>query len=419
MKLKKWKWMMSQKATISVDKKPLVIVLSRNYSTGLGLIRSLGSAGFVVHLVASARRRNSSSIASSSKYVMDSIEFLTPDIYGDEGKDITSYLVDFAKGSDRNMVLFPADDYTSMVVDMNRDVLKELYLLPNVGNLKNGEISYLMEKDVQGKLALETGMNRPYETVISLKDEITIPEDMVYPCFVKPLKSVDGEKTEMAVCATREELLNCLKGMQSQFAKRSVLVQEFLNIDKEYDVGGVCLGDKVYIPGVIEKTHVARHERGVTMAGRMVPCDVLGNQLEKVKDMLVRLNYTGMFDLEFNCVGDEIYFNEINFRSGGPHFFYYHNGVNLPAIFVKGITGMEQDENTEIKEFGKTFVYEKVAWEDHINGFMSKKELRETIDKADFTLLRNDDDPAPGKIFERKIRLSALKHRVLNIIKRK
>ncbi|MBQ4467549.1 MAG: hypothetical protein II918_04950 [Firmicutes bacterium] len=405
---------------ITVDQKPLVIVLSRNYSTGLGLIRSLGQAGFEVDLVASARRKNSSVIASSSKYTGHSVEFLTPMIYGDEGRDITDYLMEQGPKDRRTKVLFPADDYTASVVDLNRDLLKEYYLMPEVSGGERGTLTRMMSKDVQGEFAREAGLERPYEIAIYLGDDFDIPSDLPYPCFIKPLKSVDGEKTEMAVAGSFEELVAILNGMKAQFRDRSVLVQEFLNIEKEYDVGGVCLGDEVIIPGVIEKTHLAEHERGVTMAGRMISKEILGDALPKLENMLKTIGLKGMFDLEFNLSGGRLYFNEINFRSGGPHYFYYLNGVNLPELFVKSLCGMDiTEDNREIKEFGKTFVYEKVAWEDHINGFLTKKELKEVIDSADFTLLANVDDPAPAKIFARKIRLSLIKQRILKGLKRK
>ena len=51
---------------MSVGEKPLVIVLSRNYSTGLGIIRSLGAAGYTVDMVASTKKKGSSIIASCS-----------------------------------------------------------------------------------------------------------------------------------------------------------------------------------------------------------------------------------------------------------------------------------------------------------------------------------------------------------------
>ena len=399
------------------DNKPVVTVLSRNYSTGLGLIRSLGSAGYTVDLVASARRRNSSDIAAASKYVRNSVEFLTDSVYGSKGEEIAEHLLGSAGKEDGQKVLFPADDYTTYVMDMNRESLKDCFVMPGIKGGKSGDLCRLMEKDVQGELAREAGLKRPFETVVSLGEEKALPPDIVYPCFIKPLKSVDGEKQEMAVAANRQELEAVLGHLRKSYPDRSVLVQEYLNIDKEYDVGGVCLGERIIIPAVIEKTRIAEHEVGVTMTGRLLPLDTLGDKT--LKPLLKMLDYYGMFDLEFNLCGGSAYFNEINFRSGGPHFSYYLNGVNLPDIFVRGVTGQEiGQEEEKLKSFGKTFVYEKVAWEDFIHGFMNKSELARTISDADYTLLANADDPEPGRIFEKKIRLSALKNKTLKFLKR-
>ena len=402
-----------------ISDRPSIIVLSRNYSTGLGLIRSLGAAGYTVDLLASARRKNSSSIASSSKYVRRSVEFLKPDIYDDRGEEIVEYHLKIAQDEEGRRVLFPADDYTTSVIDLNRERLSAHYLMPGTGDGTDGQLLKLMQKNIQGQYALDAGLTRARETVVSLED-MKIPGDLPYPCFVKPLKSIDGEKQEMAKCENEKELNAVLKAMGESFAHRSVLVQEYLDIDKEYDVGGVCLGDRAIIPAVIEKTRIAEHERGVTMTGKMVEREVLGDVFPKLVSMLRSLDYYGMFDLEFISARGKLYFNEINLRSGGPHYSYFLNGVNLPDIFVRGICGIEPEpKDVTLESYGKSFVYEKVAWEDHINGFMTKAELDDTIGKADFTLLAQADDPAPGKIFSKKIRLSMLKQRTLKLLKGK
>ena len=67
-------------------------MLSRNYSTGLGVIRSLGAAGYPVELIASTRKKGSSVIASGSKYVRRTTEVLTPNIQGDSGSGLLAAL---------------------------------------------------------------------------------------------------------------------------------------------------------------------------------------------------------------------------------------------------------------------------------------------------------------------------------------
>lgn len=393
--------------------KPLIIVLSRNYSTGLGVIRSLGAAGYDVDLIASVKKKGSSVIASSSKYVRNSKEVLTRNIQGDAGNELIEVLMEYVGTYPGNMVLFPTDDFTASVVDSNRAVLGEHFLMPHVTEKSNFSIVDLMNKTLQGEMAKAAGLLTPLEWIVSLKEEIQIPETVEYPCFVKPIESISGHKTEMAVCADQSQLKEQLFRMKKFYSNRFVLIQEYLHIDREYDLSGICLDEEVIIPGVIEKTGIARHELGVTMSGRMLSPEVVGDTLLCVKTLLKQFHYVGMFDMELHKCGDKLYFNEVNFRSGGPNFAYFLNGVNLPDILVKGFTGEDYSRKAaEITSFGKTFVYEKVAWGDYIYGYMTRSELSRCIGSADFTLLVNRDDPAPGKHFEKRIRLSALKHRL-------
>lgn len=397
------------------NSKPLVIVLSRNYSTGLGVIRSLGAAGYNIDLIASTKKNGSSVIAASSKYVHNSVEVVTSKIQGDKGTEIMEILEKYAKTHKERMVLFPVDDFTTSIVDANREALKGSFCMPEIRGGLFESINQVMDKQVQGELARKVGLLTPEEWIVSLRKSIEIPTDIKYPCFVKPLQSISGHKTEMAVCNDYSELEAHLADMKNFFSDREVIVQEFLHIDKEYDLSGVCLDQKIIIPGVIEKTRIARYEQGVTMTGKMCPTDKLGRVKDKITEFLQQLHYVGMFDMELCLCGDRIYFNEVNFRSGGPNYFYFQNGVNLPKIFVDAV--LEEKyviDNVLIKEFGKTFVYEKVAWEDYIHSHISYQELKKCISEADFTLLQDKEDPEPGRYFNRRIRLSAVKHKMKN-----
>lgn len=399
--------------------KPLVIVLSRNYSTGLGVIRSLGAAGYNVHLIASTRKKGSSVIASASKYVQKSVEVVTPKIQGDNGTEIIDELMKYVGKYEEKMILFPVDDFTASVVDAHRDVLRRHFHMPMIMK-EDVSINSLMDKTVQGKMAREAGLMTPFETLISLRDTVNIPDAINYPCFVKPLQSVSGQKTEMCVCDNVSELKQHLLKMQGFYKDRDVLVQDYLRIEKEYDLSGICVDKQIIIPAVIEKIKIAKFEQGVTMCGKIHPVTVLGEMHEKIVAFLQSIHYVGMFDMELNVCGNEIFFNEINFRSGGPNYSYFLNGVNLPDIFIKEITGRGHEANEEkMLEYGKTFVYEKVAWEDYINSYMKAKELRQCINNADYTLLADKNDPIPGKIFYKRIRLSALKHKIKNCLRRK
>lgn len=394
----------------------LVVILSRNYSTGISVIRSIGSAGFTVDLVASAYRRNASAMASASKYVRNSVEVVSKKVKNGDDIGLIRALMAYAGKTKTKPILFPTDDYTTSIMDMSKDILKDVFIMPGIENGPKGYLTKMMDKIVQAEIARKVGFNTPKSWVISLRNAIfTLPNDIQYPCFCKPIESVTGYKKEMAACNSEAELKRHLRKLRRNFANRSVLVQEFLNIDNEIDLSGVCLKDDVIIPAIIKKTNVAQYEKGVTLAGKVVPFEELGELQEKVIALMKEICYYGMFDLELNVVEDKIYFNEINFRSGGPNYSYFASGVNLPALFVKDALGESHTEEEEkVSEYGKSFVYEQVAWDDYIHGFMTKRELNKTIDSADVTLLCNADDPAPGDMYMKRVKRRAKRKRLSN-----
>lgn len=397
--------------------KPVVIVLSRNYSTGLGIIRSLGVAGYTVDLIASVKKKGSSCIASSSKYIRNSIEVLTPKIYEDDGKDIIDSLWRYVENREEHFVLFPTDDFTTAIVDRYRVELSNKFIMPYVWEESQYTMSNLMDKTVQSEIAKSVGLKTPMEWQIDLSKDIEIPKDLVFPCFLKPLKSISGYKTEMAVCKDVEELKQKLLEMKNFYCNRDVLIQEYLNIDKEYDVAGLCLDQDIIIPGIIEKTKIAKYECGISMCGKVIKKEKLKDTINKIEKMLRRFHYVGMFDIDLNVCDGEVYFGEVNLRSGGLNYAYYLSGVNMPDILIKYFNNIEIDEDIcKIKNFDTTFIYEKVAWEDYIHSYISKKELNYLLGSVDNKLLEDDEDPKPGNVFNKKIRLSLVKNKLKSIL---
>lgn len=393
--------------------KPLVIVLSRNYSTGISVIRSLGAAGYTVDLLASAYKAGASYIAARSKYVRYSKEVVSKKVKDGNDDNLVNELLKYGETLIDKAVLFPTDDYTASIVDLNREQLDKYFYMPYIVGGEAGTMVQHMDKAFQSMLAESVGLMTPKEWVFSLEEEIIIPDDMVYPCFCKPMESISGYKKEMAVCSDELQLKRHLHRLRRKYSKRNILVQEYLNIDQEIDLSGVCVDQKIIIPAIIKKTHVAQHEKGVTLAGKVVEFEELGDLKNRVIEMMQAFHYVGMFDLELNIVGDKIYFNEINLRSGGPNYAYFMSGVNLPEIFVKEVTGNIVSENDgKVSEYGKNFIYEKVAWDDYIHGFFSKKELNNCIANADIKLLYNEDDIEPWNIFLKDVKRKLIRTRL-------
>lgn len=393
-----------ERSELRGEEMPLVVVLSRIYSTGLAVVRSLGSAGYPIDYIGNCHKEGASAIARQSKYINNSVEVVSRKVDGGNDTLIMDELLKYKKlkKKDERIVLFPTDDYTASVMDANRDELKKIFVMPHITDGSEGLMMHKMRKAIQSKMAAEAGLKVPAEWIVSLRDkDIQLPEGVIYPCFVKPVESITGYKKEMKLCKSEAVLLDHLRSLRKRFADRDVLIQEFLNIDQEIDMSGICFDQEVIIPAIIRKTQVAQHERGVTLAGIVVPFEELP---EDVRTGVIRFmkafRYNGMFDLELNIVGDQIYFNEVNLRSGGPNYSYFMSGVNLPAYTVKGLLGQEFDEEeVKVETYGKSFIYEKVAWDDYSAGFINKRQLNKMLAESDIRLLENAEDPAPTEMF--------------------
>ena len=54
-----------------------IIILSRNYSNGLAVARSLGSEGYAIYFIASSFREGANEIAAKSKYIKEFSEVVS------------------------------------------------------------------------------------------------------------------------------------------------------------------------------------------------------------------------------------------------------------------------------------------------------------------------------------------------------
>ena len=381
------------------EKKTLVVVLSRNNVNALGVIRSLGAAGYDVDLVASAFRKGGSAMAAGSKYVRNAVEVIS--MKAEEGGDsaIIDALMKYELEDGEKIILIPTDDYSVAVADANREVLEERFILPALEEGEEGFLVKLMNRAIQGELAKSVGFLTAKQWVIAIEEEYQIPANLTYPCICK---SVDASKSLLVKCDDEEELkLQIEKWLEKQ-SYTEILVQEYLNVDGEISVSGVCFNEEIVIPAVIFSDERSENDSSMTLSGRVIPFDEIGEEGKaNVLNMMRALHYTGIFEMILYMADGQLYFGELNLRVGRDNYAYFKSGVNLPELLVKGIRGeMFEDGECDVDEFGKTFIYEHAVWNDYIK---AKEAVRARIAEADITLVKDEEDPRPGRIFQNRI----------------
>lgn len=368
-----------------------IIVLGAHYSTMLGVVRSFGIEGYKVEVVFIGQ--NGANIVKCSKYVAKFLQIKMRD-----DRSIIMLLLNNYCG---NSVLVPSDDYTSSLIDRYRDELHPFFLMPYVKGHKQGAITHLMDKSVQCQMAQQASLNVAKTWAISLKSyDIIIPDDMVYPCFVKPCVSAERGKYGMCKCDDKDDLLLALKKLKKEGSNNKVLVQEYLDIKDEIQLTGICVGNRVYLPAIIKRLKVAEKSKGCTLYGEVQKCNIIGDVYSQIIAMLERLDYIGLIVVDLIESNEKLYFSELNFRSSGVLYALTMAGINLPSKFFKVVSSTFEDSIFKDNvDWGMRFLNDKVLMEDKCAGYITDSEFKSMITSTDHYIIKDEEDKGPYNAF--------------------
>ena len=376
-----------------------IIVLGKNYSTSLGVIRALGQLGRI-SIIKAYDEKNS--IELKSKYI-DRIywvkDFMENTLLSAFKSEISVELHDKA-------LIIPTDDYCASFLDKHFDELKNLYFVPNVGEV-SGDLTRMMDKNIQKNLAQKCGLSVARGVTISIETNgrYTIPDVVKFPCYTKPQISVGFPKSYIQKCDTMDDLKILLDHISLEKGKCDVLVEEYLPIEKEYVVPGVSTPDKVVIPAFVEKMSIGNGaHKGVTEKGKIIDAEKKSPKTKKgIEQLLKNIGLIGLFDIELIESNGRLYFNELNLRNGAATYGVTLAGVNLPSILVGYYTGWNDKEiSQELKE-GYVFLSEKVALEDYRAGYSSWRDYCGKKKSVDGFFIKSKDDWKPYSIFLLKV----------------
>ena len=375
--------------------KKTVVVIGRNYTSRLGMIRAAGMAGYDVIVIKTDKKsgRTKGMIDVKSKYVKSYYWAPQPD----RNKLVELLLCKIKKDYEK-LVLLPTDDYSASTLDMNYDVLSEYFFMPNIEGKQNLLIQY-MDKNLQKEMAEKSGILVAKGWTANYVDtEYQIPTDVVFPCFIKPQVSIAGSKSMMKRCNTYEELKNNL-AICANTSKAPILIEEYLEIEKEYAILGYCNHDKVIMPALLE---MITNHMGVIAEGLIHPMEKYENLSKSLVEFLKQFNFVGLFDVDLIEANGNIYFNELNLRFGASGYAVTLKGINLPEMFIRDLYGepIAVQNQSIVKE--SRFANEKVCFQEYTSGTISWKEFWNIINSTNECFVKCKNDPAPFKEFKKE-----------------
>lgn len=390
------------------------VVLGRNYSSLLGMIRAAGKAGCEVTVIRTVRKIPSKKslktllkgapIESKSKYVKKYLYAIEPD-----GESLIDLLLKEFSNEKEKVILLPTDDFVASTIDLYQNKLNRGFLFPNI-NHNAGAVVKLMDKGVQKDLAIKYGLNVAKGWIIKIENgKYQIPSGIEYPCFTKPEISFMGNKR----CMRRCNNLNELKTVIDDVAKKAdcpILVEQYIEIEKEYGVLGFSDGETAYMPALVYKMATGNGaHRGVTLLGKVKPLMQYPDIKDKLGKMIEETRFVGLFDVDLYEMNGKLYFNELNLRFGAFGYSIMCSGINLPEMFIKKLIGEAYDINFNNMKKNIICLNDKVNLEDYADGYISWDKYRDIINSAEYRFILSNEDNNPEKAYKRMEYLCKIK----------
>lgn len=354
-----------------------VIVWSIDDFNTLGLMRELGSAELdILFLV-----KGHAGFAVKSKYCKKHIE--TPTI-----EDGYKYLMENYENESKKPILIISSDEIITFVDQHKEEFEKLFIVP--GTTIKGNIEKYIDKNNMTTLAEEVGILCPKSRAIKKGEDIS---DIQYPCLIKPSHQKPGHYNEFKfkICKNANALKKTLRYVRSD---SEFIVQQY--IPKELDLlvyGGRMWDDNTIFAGAFIRDRWA--DSGSSSHGYFTENIPQCADTSKILEFLERIDYHGLFSVEYGLLENKAYFFEINLRNDGTSHYFYQAGANIPLAYVYSSAGLDYSDIPTKVSGEKWFIDELFDVENVLLGKIKKKTWKKDMSEATVFKYYDKDDMAP------------------------
>lgn len=315
-----------------MEQKYIAIVVGTGSYNDLGVIRSLGEKKIPVYYVTNKEH----------VFPIHKSRYIVQTIYCEMNeKEFVSTIKSICTQQHAHGVIFPTSDITALHLDRNYTSLKEYCSFSHA----YGKLEQEMDKR-QMVIRAETAELKVPASISA--DARELPDNINFPCIIKPLTSAFGEKSDITICYNNEELLSAAK-IYVRKNNVDILIQDLVtDVRHEIAVPGLSLPNgEVIIKGVVNKRCIMGN--GSTVYGEY-SLDEHFNLYEKIKKYIRSVGYVGIFDMEF-LLGNsgEYHFIECNYRNGAYGYAVTAAGFNMPYIFFQAITSQSWKRPKNLK----------------------------------------------------------------------
>lgn len=360
-----------------------VIVWSIDDFNTLGLMRELGNSYLDVFFLV----KGHAGFAVKSKYCKHYVETSTIE-------DGYKYLLEnYSEESNKPIIIISSDEIITFV-DKHKEEFERYFIVP--GTTQKGNIEKYIDKNNMTALAEEIGILCPKSKAVKKGDDISGIE---FPCIIKPSHQKPGHYNEFKfkICKDEKVLKRTLRFVRpdSEF-----ILQQY--IPKKLDLlvyGGRMWDGNTVFAGAFIRDRWA--DSGSSSHGYFTENVPQCADTSKICEFLERINYHGLFSVEYGLYNDKAYFFEINLRNDGTSHYFFQAGANIPLAYVYSSAGLDYSHIPTKVNDEKWFIDEIFDVENVILRKITKKTWKKDMEEATVFKYYDEEDVIPYKMVKK------------------
>lgn len=361
----------------------------------LGLCRQFSKSDFELLFLA---YRGFANCAITSKYCTKYVE--APSI-----EDGYKYLIENCADKNNKAVLINSNDLIAEFIDTHRADLEPYFTI--TATTVPGNVQKYDNKSTMSKLAEEIGFDVPQTMICRWDTDIS---NVKYPCILKPSHQTQGRYNEFKfkICAKPSQLKNTLRFVRhdSEF-----LLQQYIPKEKDILVYGARMADKkvCLAAALIRDRFCGTGESSHGLITAKLPACVNAYHIEQ---FLEKIDYYGLFSVEYGMLGDKAYFFEVNLRNDGTSHFFYQAGANIPLAWAYSSLGLDYSHIPTVVDGDHYYMDEIYDIQNVKEGKITKTQWEKERAEATVFKYYDKDDIAPyeamSKIKTKKLLMGSL-----------